>query len=84
KSPQGRDTLVEQATTRSWRSANWKFIPAHPGPAVNRQVNIELGNANHDQLYDLSADPGEQHNVAAEHEDLVKQFKAELQAVSGD
>ncbi len=36
------------------------------------------------QLFDLSTDPGEQHDVAAAHPDVVKRLKAEFDAVAKD
>jgi hypothetical protein len=35
------------------------------------------------QLYDLQADSGEQHNVAAEHPDEVRRLKAIFDAMNG-
>jgi arylsulfatase A len=36
------------------------------------------------ELYDLKTDPGEKHDVAAEHPDLVKKFEAYLQSARVD
>lgn len=41
------------------------MIPPYNGPAVAAQVNIELGNSELYQLYDLKNDIGEQNNLAA-------------------
>jgi arylsulfatase A-like enzyme len=80
-SPEGRDHLVEQAGPLSIIRGRWKLIEARDGPAVNRQVNIELGNASDVQLYDLDADPAERTNVAVSHPDVVEELSALLQAI---
>ncbi len=80
-SPDGRDHLVEQAGPLSIVQGRWKLVEAHEGPAVNRQVNIELGNAAEPQLYDLQADPSERQNVAAAHPDVVNELTLLLQRI---
>ena len=61
----GRESLVLEATTRTaLRSDNWVMIPPYPGPAVNTQVNIELGNSSDYQLFNLSQDLGQLNNRA--------------------
>jgi len=35
-------------------------------------------------LFDLSTDPGEQHNVAAEHPDILKRLKERYDEVAGE
>jgi arylsulfatase A-like enzyme len=80
-SPDGRDHLVEQAGPLSIVQGRWKLVEAHEGPAVNRQVNIELGNAAEPQLYDLQADPAERQNVAAANPDVVNELTLLLQRI---
>jgi len=64
-SPQGRDMLVLEATTRTMlRHGDWVMIPPYPGPKINANVNIELGNSDQYQLYNLKEDIGEQNNLA--------------------
>jgi len=64
-SAQGRDMLVLEATTRTMlRHGDWVMIPPYPGPKINANVNIELGNSDQYQLYNLKEDSGEQHNLA--------------------
>ncbi|MEW4925483.1 arylsulfatase [Algibacter sp. 2305UL17-15] len=81
KSEKGRDHLIIEATSRTaLRSGDWLMIPPYNAPAVNTQVNIELGNAKDYQLYNLKEDVGQQHNVAASNPEklaeLVKTFEA--------
>ncbi|WP_152040971.1 sulfatase [Salinigranum salinum] len=46
-----------------YRDREWKYIENADGTT---------------ELYDLATDPGEQRNVAADHEDLVRQFAGKL------
>lgn len=71
ESHRGRDHLVEQGGTLALRSGNWKLIEAGKGPAVNKQVDIETGNAPALRLYDLSADLAERENVAMKFPEQV-------------
>ncbi len=77
-SEQGRELLIEQGSTTSLRDGPWKLIPAHKGPAWNRNVNIELGNFATDQLYNLDDDPGERTNLATEHPYVLQRMKSQL------
>ncbi len=62
---QGRKQLIIEATSRTaLRKGNWIMIPPYKGPAVNENVNIELGNSNEHQLYHLRTDPGQQKNLS--------------------
>jgi arylsulfatase A-like enzyme len=70
--------LVEHARTTSLRQGRWKFIPPNDGPKVNKNTNTELGADAGPQLYDVTSDPGEKINVAAEHPDTVKELAALL------
>jgi len=80
KSNKGRDELILEATSRTaLRKGNWKMIPPYPGPAVNKWVNIELGNAKVYQLYNLKNDIGERNNLAGTNkkklEEMIKTFE---------
>ena len=68
----GRDHLVEQAGVQSLRMGPWKYIEPGKGPAVNKQVNIETGNAPQPQLFQLDQDPSEQTNLAEKHPEQIK------------
>jgi arylsulfatase A-like enzyme len=77
----GRSQLVLQAGALAIRQGKWKLIESNKGPAVNKQVNIETGNAIKEQLYDLSTDLAEQKNLAAENPAKVEEMTALLQSV---
>lgn len=84
KSTQGRNQLVQEATTRTaFRQGDWVMIPPYNGPAVNTWVDIELGNSRQYQLYDLSKDPGEQHNLADEKPEKLKQMLQDFEKIRG-
>ncbi len=80
KTKQGRDELILEASSRTaLRKGNWAMIPPYNGPAVQQNVNIELGNSPDFQLYDLSSDIGQQKNVAKENpeklDEMIETFK---------
>jgi arylsulfatase A-like enzyme len=79
----GRTELIEQGGGQALRSGQWKFIEASKRPRMNAETNTELGNDAVPQLYDLSQDPGERQNVAAQFPDKVKELQARLQAILG-
>ena len=81
KSEKGREELILEATTRTaMRKGDWLMIPPYKGPAVNEMVNIELGNSDEIQLYNLKDDISQQVNLASSEpeklEEMVKAFEA--------
>jgi hypothetical protein len=81
---QGRTALILEATGRTaLRKGEWVLIPPHDGPALSREVNIELGNAPEYQLYDLSADLGEQDNQATRQPDQLKDMIVTYEEIMG-
>lgn len=79
RSDNGRNSLVLEATSRTaFREGHWVMIPPYDGPAINKKVNIELGNSNEFKLYDLRKDISQSENVASKYPDtlnrLVKDF----------
>jgi arylsulfatase A-like enzyme len=80
KSNQGREELIIEATSRTaLRKGNWAMIPPYNGPAVNKMVNIELGNSNEFLLYNLKDDIGQQENLAQSEpkklQEMIETFK---------
>ncbi|WP_235299521.1 sulfatase family protein [Portibacter marinus] len=85
RSEKGRDQLVMQATSRTaFRKGKFVMIPPHRGPAVNKSVNIELGNAVEYQLYNLEEDIGQAVNLAStKPEKLKEMLEAYKEVVKG-
>ncbi len=82
---QGREELILEASTRTaLREGDWKMIPPYGGPAINRNVNIELGNSDKYQLFYLEEDPGEQQNMAGSHEDKLREMTATYKELKQD
>ncbi|WP_439483316.1 sulfatase family protein [Cyclobacterium plantarum] len=87
KSQKERSEFILEATTKTaLREGDWVMIPPYPGPAVQHQVNIELGNAEEYQLYHLEEDIGQQHNLAKRNpeklREMIKKFE-EIRGTSG-
>jgi arylsulfatase A-like enzyme len=77
----GRDHSVHHSGRLALREGTWKYIPAGPGLAVQRNTSTETGNAPVDQLYDLANDLAEMKNVATEHPDRVRAMAARLRSL---
>jgi arylsulfatase A-like enzyme len=76
--PTGRKWLVEHARALSLRTGPYKLIEANPGPKLIVNSNTELGSATLPQLYDVSSDPGETQDLAAQMPAKVKEMTALL------
>ncbi|MUH38258.1 arylsulfatase [Zobellia amurskyensis] len=81
KKSDGRKELIIEATSRTaFRKGEWMMIPPYPGPKVLKQQNIETGNSEEYQLYNLRTDKKEQKNLAqsnkAKLDEMIKAFKA--------
>lgn len=83
KRSQGRDEIVLEGIQGKTilRKNEWAFIPPHDGPPVNTNVNIETGNSQENQLYNLSSDVGQSENVAEAHPDIIDQMSNRLQEI---
>jgi arylsulfatase A-like enzyme len=77
----GRSDLVLQGSGLALRAGRWKYIEPSKRPKMNAQTNTELGNDPDPQLYDLTSDPGETRNVAAQFAAQVKEMEALLDKV---
>ncbi len=80
KSSKGRSSLLVEANTRTaLRKDNWVYIPPYKGAKIAKEVNIELGNSDEVQLYNIKEDPGQKKNLATKNpqklEELVKEFQ---------
>ena len=77
----GRSWLIEHAGTLALIEGDWKFIQPGSGSKVNRNTGTELGNDPQPQLYDLSKDPGETNNLAAQEPERLKAMLASLERI---
>lgn len=85
ESSEGRDELILEATTRTaLRKGDWVLIPPYKGPALNKQVNIELGNSDKYQLYNLADDLGQQNNLAETNPEKLAEMKRLFEEIRGD
>ena len=82
RSNKGREELVIEAMTRTaLRRGDWVMIPPYQGPAVNQNVNIELGNLPDYQLYHLKEDLGQQNNLAQTHPEKLDEMIMVFEAI---
>ncbi len=64
----GRDSLVEQGNGLAVRQGSWKYLPPAQAKAA----------ASKGELYNLSEDPGETKNLAAQHSDRCQELQGLL------
>jgi arylsulfatase A-like enzyme len=60
------------------------MIPPYPGPAVNENVDIELGNDDAYQLYNLAEDLEQQKNLAEAQPEKLKAMIQAFEQVRGN
>lgn len=84
KSVQGRKYLLEESYTLALRDKRWKYIAPQTTatPDWMKNKKIATGLAPVEQLYDLQKDPGETHNLAGQHPEIIKTLKAELKKLT--
>jgi len=78
----GRDHIVEHAGRLALRQGNWKFIP--PGQTRDQLgpwSNIKVPEPGF--LFDLSSDPSEPRNLAAQKPEKVSELSALLEKIRG-
>lgn len=84
KTNEGRESLVIEATTRTaYREGSWVMIPPYKGLAIEKQVNIELGNSDEYLLFNLSQDLGQQSNLAPSNPKKLEQMISSFEAIRG-
>lgn len=85
KSDQGRESLIVEANTKTaLRKGDWIMIPPYKGPAVAKEVNIELGNSSDYQLYNLKEDHSQLHNLAETNPEKLQEMKDTYAELRGD
>ena len=84
KSNEGREELILEATSRTaFRKGDWVMIPPYKGPALNKMVNIELGNDKEYQLYNLKEDISQQNNLAETNKEKLQEMLTAFEAIRG-
>jgi arylsulfatase A-like enzyme len=79
RSDRARDHVVEHARALSLIIGDWKII--EPKSGANRTAGNETGNAPEPQLYNISQDPGEKNDLAAQYPDRVRDMLARLEEI---
>jgi len=83
-SQKGREQLLLEATGRTaLRKGDWLMIPPYSGPAVAKEVNIELGNSEQYQLYNLKEDEGEKINLASTEPEKLNELISDFKKIRG-
>jgi len=84
KSDAGREEMILEATSRTaLRKGDWVMIPPYKGPAVQSQVNIELGNSSEFQLYNLKDDISQQNNLAKTNPEKLQEMIETFERIRG-
>lgn len=84
RSLEGRENLVIEATSRTaFRQGDWLMIPPYKGVEINTNVNIELGNSQDYQLFDLKKDIGQQKNLALDEPEKLRQMIKDFEKIRG-
>ncbi|WP_299556859.1 arylsulfatase [Seonamhaeicola sp.] len=85
KSDKGREDLIIEATSRTaLRSGDWLYIPSYKGPAVNTQVNIELGNSDVPLLYNLKDDLSQTTSLYESNPEKAKEMHEKFVSLRGE
>ena len=84
KSNNGRKSLIIEANTKTaFRKGDWLMIPPYGGDSVLEEVNIELGNSDEYQLYNLKEDISQKNNLAKSHAGLLKAMVKDFELIRG-
>jgi arylsulfatase A-like enzyme len=79
ESPRGRESVIEEGGGLALRRGQWKYIEPNKRQRISQDTGIELGNSPEPQLYDLSKDPGETKNLAAELPEKLRDLASALE-----
>ena len=83
KSEKGRQIMLEEAFTLALRKRNWKYIePQSQGiPNWLKDKKVETGLNSSPQLFNISSDVGEQHNLIAKYPQQAKNMQKILTTI---
>lgn len=81
----GREYLILEAGGRKAivKKDEWVMIPPHKGQAVYSNTNIESGNSEEIQLYNLKSDLSQEHNLANENAEVLKGMSNVYEGIVG-
>ncbi len=84
ESNKGRESLILEAISRTaLRQGDWVMIPPYKGPAINKFVNIELGNSKEYLLYNLKDDIGQKNNLAKVNKEKLQEMIVLFESIRG-
>lgn len=84
KSEEGREEIILEAYTRTaMRKGDWVLIPPYKGAAIDKNVNIEMGNLKDYGLFNLSDDIGQQVNLASSNPEKLQEMIEAFEAIRG-
>lgn len=85
RNSRGRESLILEAMGRTaMRTDDYVLIPPYNGPAVLEDVNIEIGNSQEYQLYNVQEDPGQRNNLADSRPDKLEDMIAKFESIRGE
>lgn len=77
RATQSRESYTKEATSRTaYRKGDWVLIPHYEGPAANELADIELGNLDNYDLYNLKEDPSQEKNLATLRPEKLEEMKS--------
>jgi len=80
----GRKSLIIEANTKTaFRKGDWLMIPPYGGDSILEEVNIELGNSDEYQLYNLKEDISQKNNLAKSQASLLKAMVKDFELIRG-
>lgn len=84
KSFASREDYIIEATSRTaFRKGDWVMIPPYNGPAIHKDVNIELGNSKEYQLFNLKEDIGQKQNLAKSNPEKLNEMIVSFESIRG-
>jgi arylsulfatase A-like enzyme len=82
---EGRNELILEASSRTaLRKGNWIMIPPHKGPKINEKKNMELGNSDEFQLYNLDEDLEQQKDLSKEKPEKLQEMIKAFNKIKGE
>ena len=81
QSKTGRKALAKEGGPYSYTEGDWKYIHPRKGPPLSWLSDVETGNNDAPQLYNLKTDPGEQNNLAEKYPEKLRDLRKKLQSL---